>query len=370
MQVYVEYVIIENLIINAVLLSSTGLVIRRRRSYLRIIASACFGTAFSVLFPFVGLNGVPLYLCKIICGGVMVLIAFGFPSLKVFSLAFFFLAVFTYVTGGAIVFLCNVFGGDYVITGGGLQYSGNTVIPYGSIIGVTFFTCELVTRKIVKLLKKRDLEGFYKEVMIIDGPNATPVLSGFVDTGNKLYDDKSGAPVAVISSSVADKLIMEGILSLNGARYQKYATVSGESKMLIFYVSKMVIYSGDNRNIIDNATLGVGGNIAGGIDVLIPAAFCSNKLYDDKSGAPVAVISSSVADKLIMEGILSLNGARYQKYATVSGESKMLIFYVSKMVIYSGDNRNIIDNATLGVGGNIAGGIDVLIPAAFCRVNL
>ena len=273
MEVYVEYVLIENLLIDYMLISGAGLIVRKRRSRLRCVFAAIFGAGFSVLFPLLKLGGVLCFLLKIAAGIVMVFIAFDFKNLGEVLYCFLFFLLLTYAAGGAIIGGCLLFGGDFDFADGGLAYTASScVLPYGIIISLSFIVTETVVCVLKKASIKRDLEGYYREVMIIDGQNATPVLTGFVDTGNKLYDEKSGAPVAVISSAKADELILSGALSLTGARYQTYSTVSGEGKILLFSVSKLLIYSGDKRNRIDNAIVGVGGRIADGVVVLIPAA--------------------------------------------------------------------------------------------------
>ncbi len=272
MEVYVECVLLENLLIDYMLVSGAGLISRKRNSRLRCAVSATFGGIFSVLFPIFGLDGVIAFLLKIAAGVIMLFIAFDFKNFGEVVYCFLFFLLLTYASGGAIIGGCILFGGDYSFSGGGLSYSSGSVVPYGIIVSGAFVVSETVVRVMKKASKKRDLEDFYRGVMIIDGQNSTPLMNGFIDTGNKLYDDKSGAPVAVISSEKADELIFSGVLSLSGARYQTVRTVSGEGKILLFRVSVLVIYSGDKRNIIDNATIGVGGKIADGVDVLIPAA--------------------------------------------------------------------------------------------------
>ena len=110
MEVYVECVLLENLLIDYMLVSGAGLIARKRNSRLRCAVSATFGGIFSVRFPIFGLDGVIAFLLKIAAGVIMLFIAFDFKNFGEVVYCFLFFLLLTYASGGAIIGGCILFG--------------------------------------------------------------------------------------------------------------------------------------------------------------------------------------------------------------------------------------------------------------------
>ena len=121
-------------------------------------------------------------------------------------------------------------------------------------------------------MRKADAFPFARQAVLFDGDD-TAKLSALIDSGNRLYDKRTGKPVSVLSRAVADDLMERGFFKMRGAHYQKYTTIEGGGKILVFQIDKLVIYCGEKRNIIDNAMIGV--SPAGGYgetDLILHAA--------------------------------------------------------------------------------------------------
>ena len=66
MEVYIEYVLLDNLIINSVLLDFTNKTLKLKVNKFRIFLSAMLGTIVAIILPFVKLSNSILVILKVI----------------------------------------------------------------------------------------------------------------------------------------------------------------------------------------------------------------------------------------------------------------------------------------------------------------
>ena len=114
MTVYIEYVIIDNFIIDFLLIKSSFKIAKIKSNLLRQIISASVGTAFAVIVPFFNLNGVFNVIVKVLAGGFIVFTGGKYVSFKSYFTALFFFFLFTFISGGLIIALFNL--ADIAIT--------------------------------------------------------------------------------------------------------------------------------------------------------------------------------------------------------------------------------------------------------------
>ena len=82
MEVYIEYVLLDNLIINSVLLDFTNKTLKLKVNKFRIFLSAMLGTIVAIILPFVKLSNSILIVLKIILGICMSAILKNHKSIK------------------------------------------------------------------------------------------------------------------------------------------------------------------------------------------------------------------------------------------------------------------------------------------------
>ena len=88
-----------------------------------------------------------------------------------------------------------------------------------------------------------------------------------MDTGNRLYDVKSGLPVVILSAkSIVKKLSDSQVQSLvlgrgetlqKNARYLQISTVGGSNKILLLKPDEFRLYFEDGSNIIYDVAVGL-----------------------------------------------------------------------------------------------------------------
>ena len=115
MTIYIEYVIINNLIIDYMLLKATFSLTRTEYRKRRLFLCSLFGALISLIYPLLETHFLILTLVKVLSGALIVVLANDYKKIKYFyinALVFFFC---TFLTGGAIIGVYNVLGVDYSI---------------------------------------------------------------------------------------------------------------------------------------------------------------------------------------------------------------------------------------------------------------
>ncbi len=251
MQVYVELAVAENFCMDFTLLYCAKLVCKNGAHALRVVAAAALGACFAVVFPLFRLGAVWSVVLKIISGLIICLLAGKYKSIKAYvKLTAVFLA-FTALLGGALI-------GIFSLTG--LKYEQGSGYMLSSVpIGIPLFAALLIVifaRKLAAKLKK--VGKTTVKCKIFSGEKSVE-LSGFFDSGNKVYH--SGQPVSVIPLTAALKIVdAQGIKDA-----VKIHTVAGSKKLKIFTADKVEIYGGEKCETIKNVKIGISPTACGAV---------------------------------------------------------------------------------------------------------
>ena len=263
MTVYIEYVIIDNLVIDYLLLKATfaitGISVLRRRLFF----CALFGAAVALLYPLLSAHVIISVAVKVLAGLLIVLLAAKYGTVKgyVINTAVFF--GLTFLTGGAIIGVFNILGLNY-----SAEYS----------VALMFIPAYLLIRGLTEVVKfvyrRKTIAAFtYKTEITLGGKTIT--ASGFMDTGNGLYDGEN--PVIFCKKSVFGKLIDGSNLT---AKIKKIRvdTVNGDKYYPSVKIDLLKIYILEKVNIYNNVTLAVvGENVGEGDDLILHPALMEDE---------------------------------------------------------------------------------------------
>jgi len=256
MTVYVEYAIIDNLVINALLLWFVFRTIKQPTPKLKIIASTIVGTAFALVLPLVqtqlyglgGASGVLMALIKLLVGALMVLIV-QHKSLARYLLFLLLFVTYTFALGGAV----------YGVNQATSAFPrAVTAVPMGVFIA-TAVVFMWILFKLIKFLNVRhSINNYLRDVIITYKDNRFKITS-YLDTGNRLVDPKSNAPVVIISMSLFLKMfpdvdvmqLASNKLTLAEGHYIDYSTVASSNKMFVFQPSAFEIVDKRNKKTCD-----------------------------------------------------------------------------------------------------------------------
>ncbi len=258
MTVYIEYVLIDNFIIDYLMLKASFTLTATAATRGRLLFCAFLGAIFALFYPLISVHTAILTVIKICFGLLLVIIAGRFSSKKAFYITAVAFFSYTFLTGGAVIGIFNILGLPY-----STEYSvALMVIP-------VYFIFKGLTGVVQYLYRQKNVNCYIRDIEIT-AFNITKRAKGFYDTGNDVYD--GDCPVIVCGQGFAKNFIGGNVRALK-LKKLRINTVNGEKENIAFKIEQIKIYNGDEPNIFNNITLCVAGRSVGnGYDVILHPA--------------------------------------------------------------------------------------------------
>ena len=252
MVVYLEFVFLDNFIIDLLLitLARKSLNLQVKKKF--IVLSALVGALVAIVYPLLNLGVALGFALKMPIAIVIVLCSGKFSSFKQFIYCFYLFLFFTFLFGGAIT---AVFWG-LGLSFDPLTYANLTEIPIGIIIVIAIVLYLLIKKTVKVIYRKKTISAFtYRCQLEIDGKAFE--FSGFLDSGNSLIYRETGSPVVVCSKKASEKIKKTGAFEKTRKDILFINTVSGKSVISVYKTTKFLIYNGLIPNILYNVMIGV-----------------------------------------------------------------------------------------------------------------
>lgn len=255
MVIYIEYVLIDNIVINTLILLTCKKLSKQQTTKLKIFLSSMFGTVLALISPI--LPSVINLLLKPFIAVVMVLISFKFNNIKKFFVNYilFFLATFIY--GGACLAILEMLG---VQTGSQNSIMYEYHFPVGLILAICIVVYICAKNIFTFCFKQQSHSKLIYNLTLQDGFNTVNGLA-FLDTGNQLYSNNK--PVTIINYKLFNALypnislqsiLLKKDLPLKRKSYIKInALAKYQDSMLIFEIDSLTI----NSKQVNNAIVGL-----------------------------------------------------------------------------------------------------------------
>jgi stage II sporulation protein GA (sporulation sigma-E factor processing peptidase) len=213
MTVYIEYVIIDNVVIDYLMLKATFALTGIRSSRGRLFLCSFFGAAVALIYPLIESVTAISVVLKILSGLLIVCLAAKYNTVKSYYINAVVFFCFTFLTGGAIIGVFSLFS---------IPYSAELsvalmAIPAYFIIRAVSEVLKFVYRRkdVVKLTYKLDLTLLGRVVPAV----------GFLDTGNALYDGDNAVIVTdkkFFLALAGDNLIKLKLKKLNNHEHHPF----------------------------------------------------------------------------------------------------------------------------------------------------
>lgn len=209
MTIYIDIIILENLIMNYIILYATGLISKNKIYYFRIFLSSLIGAIYSTIQYVSKLNIYSNPIIKILLSIIIVFVAFNPLNIKKMSkqLMLFYLTTFTF--GGVATYLIYVLKPQEIMIKNGM-FVGTYVLKVifiGAILGSILL---IVSFKLVKnKINKHDMICKIK----IKINEKEKIINAMVDTGNMLKEPLTGNSVVVVEKVVLYDLLPKDILN-------------------------------------------------------------------------------------------------------------------------------------------------------------
>lgn len=208
MTVYVDLILIQNIIMNYIIILTTGIICKINIKQYRIICASIIGAIYAIVMYVMKLNIYNNQIMKIVLSACMVYIAFHSKNFKSLlkQVIIFYLTSFCF--GGATYYLL------YCISPGLIKYINGTLVGtypikiaiLGGIVG--FFITVISFNVIKNRFEQKDLlynvKIYYKEKNI--------GIKVILDTGNLLTEPITNTPVMIVEASKMKTFIPDNIL--------------------------------------------------------------------------------------------------------------------------------------------------------------
>ena len=208
MTIYIDVVLIENLIMNYIILLATGLIMKIKIKHIRLILAGLIGAIYTILTYAITIEMYSNFFVKIILSILMVYVAYNPQNMKKMWKELLVFYLISFVFGGAAFALIYVIKPQEILMKNGLflgTYPLKTVI----LAAIVAFIIIIVTFKIVKSkISKKDI---LKDIKInIDNQQIT--IKAMLDTGNMLKDPLTGNSVVVVEKTALYQILPKDLL--------------------------------------------------------------------------------------------------------------------------------------------------------------
>lgn len=193
MNVYIEYVVLNNFFVNLLLLYWASIIAKRPIKWFFLLFSAIFGTTFAVFLPFARYDAIIIF--KFLLPFAMCAALHNYKNFKQYCSITVFFCVLTFIMGGAVLALVNITNNDLARQ---FDFSqGMLSAAISALLTVFTFIVKWAIFKVAQLKRKH---AFVCEVKICVG-GVFYDAQGYLDSGNKLYY-KNAVPVIVVDKSL------------------------------------------------------------------------------------------------------------------------------------------------------------------------
>ena len=228
MKIYLDLLFFLNFSFDFILLLSTSILLRRKASINRILVASFIG-GLSILFLFIKISTLELLIYKFLVSLLMILISFGFRTIKYTLKNLGYLYVTSILLGGFIHFLNTEF-----------SYKNEGIVFYHNGLSINYIFIIIFSPVILYIYIKQGLNlknnysKYHNVTLYIKDQKIK--LSAFLDTGNTLVDPYMKRPVILINRR---KLHID--INEFGMILVPYKTISGSSILKCISANKIII---------------------------------------------------------------------------------------------------------------------------------
>ncbi len=208
MTIYIDVVLLENLIMNYIILFTTGLVMKIKIKHIRLILASLLGAIYSVVAYAGILKAYSSIILKFILSIIIVFVAYNPQNVKKLCKTLLLFYLTSFVFGGAAFALIYIVRPQDIIMKNGL-FLGTYPLKTVMLGAVIAFAVIITAFSVVK--SKISKKALFCELEIkVNGKIVE--TKAMIDTGNLLKDPFTNTPVVVVESSLLYECIPKEIL--------------------------------------------------------------------------------------------------------------------------------------------------------------
>lgn len=274
MTVYLDVILIENIIMNYIILFATGLITKVQIKQINIILSSVIGAVYALISYVTTLKIYSTLILKIVLSICMIFVAFKSKNLKTLfkHLIIFYLTSFAF-GGCAFALLYYIRPQDILMKNG--VYIGTYPLKIALLGGIVGFTIVNIAFKLIKgKITKKDM---FCEVQINFNKKSANIKA-MIDTGNLLKDPITGNNVIVAESNMLENVLPVNVLQninkmlttktqenseidneyISRLRLIPFSSLGKQNGMLVgFKPDNIVVHFEDTEKTIDKVIVGI-----------------------------------------------------------------------------------------------------------------
>jgi stage II sporulation protein GA (sporulation sigma-E factor processing peptidase) len=257
---YVEYIFVENFIIDFILLFITGKLVKRVIILKRLIAASLIGSLYVIVTLYAGKEFMNNFIVKFSISVLMIMIAYDSKGI----LTNIRVIICFYITS---LIMVGIISALYILT-----YDKLTV----NAIIMSIFTGYAALHFFFKEIKDRIVKHNYKRKVNVSICGKSKTFRGYIDTGNELTDPITGKPVMVVNIDCIKEILgdelcnkimefyenksYEKLIDENNSinlRVIKYKTISNSGENMVCIVPDEIEIINNNKSILVDAIIGI-----------------------------------------------------------------------------------------------------------------
>jgi stage II sporulation protein GA (sporulation sigma-E factor processing peptidase) len=240
--IYADVLFIVNFFITLLLLELTAKAGKRNPKTFRIVISSALGGAYSLIILIDDIPIVLLLLSKIVFAILLILISFSFVRLKSFLSMLLIFLFSNFVFLGIIAGLQMIFHSDRISINNGEIYFD---INARQLLFAALFAYA-ASSLIIRLYNKKLSAGEIYSILIFNNGKQINAFA-LSDTGNKLREPFSNAPVIIVKSE-----LLQGFYDEEKARLIPASTINSKSFLYAFKPECVKVKTSKGWEIIEN----------------------------------------------------------------------------------------------------------------------
>lgn len=209
MTIYIDVVLIENLLMNYIILFATGVILKIKIKHIRLILASLVGAIYTIIAYISALRIYSNIFLKFILSLIIIYIAFNPKSVKKlfkFTLIFY---LTSFVFGGAAFALIYIVKPQDILRNNGLVLNTNSLKTI-FISAIIAFAIIIIGFKVVK--NKISAKDMYCNIKIILNQKEIETKA-MIDTGNFLREPITNTPVIVVEHTLLYDCMPKEILN-------------------------------------------------------------------------------------------------------------------------------------------------------------
>ena len=209
MTIYIDVVLIENLLMNYIILFATGVILKIKIKHIRLILASLVGAIYTIIAYISALRIYSNIFLKFILSLIIIYIAFNPKSVKKlfkFTLIFY---LTSFVFGGAAFALIYIVKPQEILKNNGLVLNTNSLKTI-FISAIIAFAIIIIGFKVVK--NKISAKDMYCNINIILNQKEIETKA-MIDTGNFLREPITNTPVIVVEHTLLYDCMPKEILN-------------------------------------------------------------------------------------------------------------------------------------------------------------